>query len=56
MEQNFIMTTNSDTAERLKCLGFDLIIDKDNKWIFMNNGTITFSSMPDVVYTNKLFL
>lgn len=53
---NFIMTSNQDTAERLKCLGFDLLIDgKDNKWVFMNNGTITFSAMPDIVYTNKLF-
>lgn len=54
--KNFIMTTNLDTANRLKCLGFNLLSDSENKWIFMNDGKITFSEMPDVIFTNKLFI
>ena len=54
MDKKFIVTTNANTAEVLKRLGFSLISDTSERFVFLNNKNIVFSKFDDVVTTNIL--
>lgn len=56
MDKNFIATTDEATAEELRKLGFQELPKQGNRWMFINDNKINFSSdvMKDVQTTNIL--
>lgn len=51
----FIKTTNKDTYEIMKKLGFNLISSSENEWVFINEpNKIVFGNVDDIIYTNIL--
>lgn len=44
MKNNFIKTTDKDTADKLKKNGFKILNEQDNNYIFLNCNKIKFSS------------
>ena len=50
----FLMTNKKESADKLKSLGFECIIDTDNFWEFINNEKIKFSNIDGVHPTNKM--
>lgn len=55
-EQNFIFTTDKETADKLKTEGFICVEDKKNAWKFLNNLNSNFSNNKNIAYTDKLFI
>lgn len=60
MENNkkFIITKNPETASILLHSGVKLLNQDGYQWIFMNDGEtkVLFSTLDDVIYSNKLFV
>jgi len=56
MSENFIRTTDEETANMLISQGFQLIEKDNNSWTFLNNGTTKFSNTKNLMYTNALFV
>lgn len=56
MSENFIRTTDEETANMLISQGFQLIEKGNGSWTFLNNGTTRFSKTGNLVYTNALFM
>lgn len=57
MDKDFILTNSSKTAKILINEGYTKISEDGSHWIFINNGNkITFSSLEDVIFTNKIFI
>lgn len=59
-KQNFIKTTDKETAEKLEAMGFKLISYIGNVYTFLNNDyqSMKFENieMNKIVYDNKLSL
>ena len=55
MDKKFIYTSDEETAEKLRQLGFQELPKEGNRWMFLNNKT-TFSmdGMKDVQTTSIL--
>ena len=55
MDKKFIYTSDEETAEKLRDLGFQELPKEGNRWMFLNNKT-TFSmdGMKDVQTTSIL--
>ena len=52
---HFINTTDSHTAELLRNLGFQELPKSGNKWVFINDNKMVFSSEDmKLHYTNNL--
>lgn len=52
---HFINTTDSQTAELLRSLGFQELPKSGNKWVFINDNKMVFSSEDmKLHYTNNL--
>lgn len=56
MDKNFLFTTNKDSAELLEKMGFTLLSNSNNMWTFLNNKSLVFTNIKDVVPTNKICL
>ena len=60
MEKKFIKTTDVETANKLKALGFKLVSDIGNIYTFLNEAPqiLNFDSVDKtkIVYDNKLSL
>ena len=56
MDKKFIYTSDEETAEKLRELGFQELPKEGNRWMFINDNKINFSSdvMKDVQTTNIL--
>lgn len=56
MDKKFIYTSDEETAEKLRELGFQELPKEGGRWMFINDNKITFSSdgMKDVQTTNIL--
>lgn len=56
MNKNFIMTSDPETATKLKKLGFSIISESNGFTTFLNDHSIPvkFSAGDKLVYTNKL--
>lgn len=55
MDKHFICTTDPDTAKMLKKLGYEELPRQGNRWMFLNNKSIVFSSdNMKLHYTNNL--
>ena len=57
-KENFIMTTNKETAQQLIDLGFELVSKNGSQYTFLNKGTeaLQFFDKKDLVTTNMLYL
>ncbi len=57
-DKKFIVTTDSETADKLKYAGFVEIEKRDDKYIFLNNGKkLTFDAEKyNATFTNILCL
>lgn len=55
-DNKFILTTSKKSAEELITLGYTLISNSDEKWIFINNGKSLFNDGINIIYTDKLFI
>lgn len=57
MEQNFIKTSDSNTAEKLKNEGFTLLNkDINGFFTFINDGKMLFNDEEEIIFTNKIEL
>lgn len=59
IKQNFIITTDDDTANALRKCGFKEIPATTTIFTFVNEGKLTFSNDIDInkiKYSNKLFI
>lgn len=58
MKNNFIRTTDKETADKLRNLGFkEIKTSESNVFMFVNDKTVTqFSSDKNISYTNNLCL
>ena len=56
MKKNFLMTSDPETAAKLKKLGFSIISESNGITTFLNDNSIPakFSTGDKVVYTNKI--
>ena len=59
-KQNFIMTTDKETADKLISVGFQLVSHSGNVYAFLNNAPKNFSfdevNKKKMTYTNMLSL
>ena len=55
-KENFIRTTYSDVADKLRSLGFKEIKSSDKGWVFINKGTSQFAELDSskMVFTNMM--
>lgn len=53
---NFVLTSDEETMNKLKSLGFTLMGKDGNLWRFMNDGKQVFSDDKKIIYTNKLMV
>lgn len=55
-KQFFIHTSDEETAEKLRQLGYEELPKEGSQWVFINNSNLSFSSEDDmkVNFTNKL--
>lgn len=55
-KQFFIHTSDEETAEKLRQLGYEELPKEGSQWVFINNANLSFSSEDDmkVNFTNKL--
>jgi len=58
MDKNFIITTDDETAEKLKELGFEMISSEGGRFTFINNiSDYSKTGTPDnVIYSNTLHI
>lgn len=55
MDKKFIYTSDEETAEKLRELGFQELPKEGNRWMFLNNKTIfSMDGMKDVQTTSIL--
>lgn len=57
MKTNFIQTKDTNTANILKQIGFQLVNESNNVYTFLNSNQIAFSKKIDsskISYTNQL--
>jgi len=55
MKQNFVKTSDEETAKRLREAGFVELAKEGNRWVFVNKGQYDFSqSDMKVSFDNKL--
>ncbi len=56
MKQNFIKTTDVTTSERLKKLGFQVVNESNETYIFLNTDKLQFSNIDKskIQYSNIL--
>ena len=57
MKTNFIQTKDTNTANILKQIGFQLVNESNNVYTFLNSNQIVFSKKIDsskISYTNQL--
>lgn len=52
--EKFITTTDEQTAETLKQLGYTLLSFSANRWTFINDVVATFDKKENVNYTDVL--
>lgn len=54
MDKNFVVTTDSDTAETLKSLGYEQVAFDGVRFTFINNASkySETKELDDIVYTN----
>ena len=54
MDQNFILTTDKETADKLKSMGFTCLGKEDSEWRFLNDSSIKLveNEVKNVTYTN----
>lgn len=50
----FIITTNSDSADILMKLGFQLVNHTGGQWVFLNSDKLVFSNLKNVSFSNIL--
>lgn len=55
-KQFFIHTSDEETAEKLRELGYEELPKEGTQWVFINNSNLTFSSEDDMKlnFTNKI--
>ena len=54
-QKHFIATTDEQTAELLRKSGFQELPKDGNRWMFINNGNITFAdNKAKINYTDRL--
>ena len=55
-KQFFIHTSDEETAEKLRELGYEELPKEGSQWVFINNASLTFSSDDSmkVNFTDKL--
>jgi len=55
-KQFFIHTSDEETAEKLRELGYEELPKEGTQWVFINNASLTFSSDDSmkVNFTDKL--
>lgn len=54
MDKKFILTTSTATKDKLLKLGFKLVSDSNENFIFLNDNKLNFSNLENIVYSNKL--
>lgn len=54
MKQNFVKTSNKETAEKLRQLNFTELPKQGNFFVFINNGKMLFEEEKEIIYTNKI--
>lgn len=55
--RKFIMTSSEETANKLLSMGYTLITNENNKWIFLNNNpSMNYAELKEVVLTDKMFV
>lgn len=56
MDEKFICTTDDETANKLKSIGFTCLGKDSGEWRFLNDSQFTFSKedLKDVTYTNVI--
>ncbi len=57
-KMNFIRTTDKETADKLKKLGFTILSENDNVYTFLNCGGLTYAnniSDEKIIYSNTYF-
>lgn len=52
--KNFLVTKNLESVAILKKMGFQLINESNGRYTFLNNKTIVFQKIDDVVATDIL--
>lgn len=55
---NFIRTTDKETADKLKELGFTLLNEDNNTYTFLNCGSLNYAtniSDEKIIYSNTYF-
>lgn len=56
-KSKFIHTTDFDTASRLINQGVQLVLQDNNHWTFMDDGSpVTFSKEDKIVKSNMLYM
>ena len=53
-EKFFIKTSDAETAETLRKLGYHELESQGKFFVFINDGFVTFSDQKNIVYTNIL--
>ena len=56
MNNEFIITTDKDSADYLINQGLHMVSHCSNQWIFYNEDRMVFSNLKKVTYTNKIFM
>ena len=50
----FIATTDVETAQKLRELGYQELAKEGNRWMFLNDGVAVFDRLEKINFTNKL--
>lgn len=56
MDKKFLITNNPESAEILANMGFTMLSKSNNSWVFLNDKTMVFSNLNNVLQTNKISL
>lgn len=59
MKQNFIQVFDKNTADKLMDLGFQLVSNSNNTYMFLNTDKIQFSDEIDITkikYSNLMYI
>lgn len=54
MKQNFVKTSNSEMAEKLRQSRFTELPKEGNFFVFINDGKMLFEENKETIYTNKI--
>ncbi len=55
MNNNFIFTPSKDVAKSLESKGYQLFQKNEQGWTFINDNKLSFDSLKDIIYTDKIF-